>query len=165
MASGALDRWRVLLPAAWGGALVTIAAVATPAPFALLPMSEAGRVVARVLAQEAHGSLVLGVLVLLLERRAARQAAAEARGSLLGTGVVLALGTLFCTVLGYFAVQPLMPTARAGLGAFTFAQLHAASAACYAVKLALVAALAWRATRVPAADGQAAGAAVSRASS
>jgi len=57
---------------------------------------------------------------------------------------VLALGAVFCTVAGYFALQPLMAAARAGQGTLSFGQLHAISAAFYALKLVLVALLAWR---------------------
>jgi hypothetical protein len=139
------DRWRLLLPALWAGALIAVAALATPAPFATLPQAEAGKVVARVLAHEARASLALGVLVLLLERHAARREAIAGRGSLFSTEMALALGTVFCTVLGYFALQPLMPAAKAGQGALSFAQLHLASVACYLLKTLLVLALAWRA--------------------
>jgi hypothetical protein len=67
-----------LLPGFWLGGLVCVAALATPAPFALLARADAGRVVGRMLAQEAYASLLLGVVILLLERRAsARAAAAE----------------------------------------------------------------------------------------
>ena len=148
-----LERLRTLLPAVWVGLLLTVALIATPAPFATLTPGEAARVVARVLAHEAYASLALGVVVLLLERRRTRDALAlaEAAGgpgpSQFGPGVALALGALFCTVLGYFAVQPLLPAARTGQGAFTFAQLHAASVACFVVKIGLVAALAWRGQR------------------
>lgn len=145
MSSTALDRLRALLPAIWAGALLTVAAVATPAAFAILPAADAGRVVARVLAQEAGISLALGVIVLLLERHAAGRAAVEHGGSRFSAGMLLALGTFFCTVLGYYALQPLMQAARAGQGAFSFAQLHAVSAASYVVKTGLVLALAWRA--------------------
>lgn len=138
------DRWLSLLPAFWAGGLVAVAAIATPAPFATLAVADAGRVVARILAQEAHASLVLGVVLLVLERWAAKRQAVEGGGSQFSVGMVLALAAIFCTVLGYFAVQPLMPAARAGQGALTFAQLHAASAACYGVKLGVVLALAWR---------------------
>jgi hypothetical protein len=44
-------------------------------------------------------------------------------------------------------VQPQMAAARAGQGALSFGQLHAISAAFFAAKIALVAALAWRASR------------------
>jgi len=144
------DRWRSLLPAFWAGGLVTVAAIATPAPFATLAVADAGRVVARILAQEAHASLVLGVLLLLLERSAAKRLVAASGGSQFSAGMVMALAAIFCTVLGYFAVQPLMPAARAGQGALSFAQLHAASAVCYGIKVLLVLALAWRNARLPA---------------
>jgi hypothetical protein len=140
-----LERVRRLLPGLWAGWLLCVALLATPAPFALLVNSEAGRVVGRMLAQEAYTSLVLGVLVLVLERLAARRQAAQGAGSQFSTGMLLAAGTLFCTVAGYFGVQPLMGAARAGQGALSFAQLHAVSAAFYLVKVLLVLVLAWRA--------------------
>jgi hypothetical protein len=140
-----LHRWRLLLPGLWAGWLLCVAALATPAAFALLPQAEAGRVAGRMLAQEAYTSLALGVLLLVLERLAARRAAAAGQGSQFSTGMVLALGAVFCTVAGYFALQPMMAAARAGEGPLSFGQLHAVSAAFYGVKLLLVLALAWRA--------------------
>ncbi|HSQ73384.1 MAG TPA: DUF4149 domain-containing protein, partial [Rubrivivax sp.] len=118
---------------------------ATPAPFALLPQADAGRVVGRMLAQAAYTSLALGVLLLVLERVAARRDVAAGRGSQFSTGMVLALGAVFCTVAGYFALQPMMAAARAGQGALSFGQLHALSAVFYGIKTLLVLALAWRA--------------------
>ena len=140
-----LQRWRLLLPGLWAGWLLCVAALATPAAFALLPQADAGRVAGRMLAQEAYTSLALGVLLLVLERLAARRAAAAGQGSQFSTGMVLALGAVFCTVAGYFALQPMMAAARAGQGPLSFGQLHAVSAAFYGVKLLLVLALAWRA--------------------
>ena len=140
-----LDRWRRLLPGLWAGALLCVALLATPAPFALLPPADAGRVVGHMLAQEAYASLAIGIALLLLERLAARRAVAQGAGSQFSTGMVLALGAVFCTVAGYFAVQPMMAAARAGQGALSFGQLHAVSATFYGVKVVLVAALAWRA--------------------
>lgn len=140
-----MQRLRLLLPGLWLGLLLTVALVATPAPFATLAQADAGRVVARVLAHEAYASLAFGVVLLLLERRAARGAAEAGTGSQFSAGLVMALGTLFCTVAGYFALQPMMADARAGQGALSFAQLHAISAGFYLVKTGLVATLAWRA--------------------
>jgi len=140
-----LQRWRLLLPGLWAGWLLCVAALATPAPFALLPQADAGRVVGRMLAQEAYTGLALGVLLLVLERVAARRDVAAGQGSQFSTGMVLALGAVFCTVAGYFALQPMMAAARAGLGALSFGQLHALSAVFYGIKLLLVLALAWRA--------------------
>jgi len=100
--------------------------------------------VGRVLAQEAWASLVIGLLLLLLERRAAQRDAASGAGSQFSAGMLLALGTLFCTVAGYFAVQPMLASARSGQAALSFAQLHGVSVAFFALKLSLVAVLAWR---------------------
>jgi hypothetical protein len=146
-------RWRALLAALWLGLLLTVAGIATPAAFATLPSAEAGRVAARVLAAEAYASVALGALLIGLERALARRDAAAGCGSQFGGGLLLALGALFCTVAGYFGVLPLMAEARGGAGRFTFGQLHAASTAFYAVKVALVAALAWGATRRASSSG------------
>ena len=142
-----LDRLRRLLPGLWAGWLLCVAALATPAAFALLDKATAGRVVARMLAQEAYTSLVLGTLLLVLERLVARRAAVEGSGSQFTTGMVLALAALFCTVLGYFALQPMMEAARAGQGSLSFGQLHAVSLAFFGLKGLLVLLLAWRALR------------------
>jgi hypothetical protein len=125
--------------------LIGVATLATPAPFAVLSRAEAGRVVARVLAGEAWASLALGAALLLLERREANLRAANGSGSRFSGSMVLALGAIFCTVAGYFAVQPQLALARLGQGALSFGQLHAVSVAFFGCKLALVAALAWRA--------------------
>ena len=138
-----------LLPGLWAGTLLCLALLATPAPFALLPQADAGRVVARLLAQEAYLSLALGVLLLGLERLAARRTASAGLGTQFSTGMALCLGALFCTVAGYFALQPMMAAARAGQGLLSFGQLHAISAAFYIVKTGLVLTLAWRASRQP----------------
>jgi hypothetical protein len=145
-----LERVRRLLPGLWAGWLLCVALLATPAVFAQLSGAEAGRLVGRMLAQEAYTSLALGVVMVALERVAARRAALAGTGPQFSAGMVLALGALFCTVAGYFAIQPLMPAAKAGQGAFSFGQLHAASAAFYVIKGLLVLALAWRAARPPA---------------
>ena len=142
-----LERARRLLPGLWAGWLLCVALLATPAVFAQLSGAEAGRLVGRMLAQEAYTSLALGVVLLALERLASRRAAEAGTGPQFSAGVLLALAALFCTVAGYFGIQPLMPAARAGQGAFTFGQLHAASAVFYVIKGLLVLALAWRAAK------------------
>jgi hypothetical protein len=150
---GALYRARRLLPGLWAGVLLCVALVAAPAPFATLIPADAARVVTRVFAQEAYTSLVLGVLVLLLERRAARRLAAGGSNTQFTAGMALALGAMFCTVAGYFAVLPMMAAVREGRGqgGLTLGQLHALSVAFFAVKTALVLALAWRVVAPPAA--------------
>jgi hypothetical protein len=140
-----LDRLRRLLPGAWAGLLLCIALVAAPAAFAVLDRPVAGQVVGWIFAREAWTSVVLAVLLLLIERPRARAAAAVGAGSVLSADVLLLLGTLFCTVAGYFALQPMMAAARAGQGGLSFGQLHAVSLGFYGLKLVCVVALAWRA--------------------
>ena len=142
-----LERLRRLLPALWAGVLLCLAAIAAPAAFALLERADAGRLVGRLFAQDAWLSLVLGVLLLAIERGRARQAAAAGQGSVFSTEMVLLLGTVFCTVAGYFALQPMMAAARAGQGSLSFGQLHALSSGFFALKGLLVLALAWRASK------------------
>lgn len=136
-------RWCVLLAAGWLGLLVCVAAIATPSAFAALPAPEAGRVAARVLAREAAASLLLGAVLALTLRALARRRAEETGASQFTPELGLALGALFCTVAGYYGLQPLMAEARAGAGRFSFGQLHTASLVFYGLKLALVAGLAW----------------------
>lgn len=142
-----LERLRRLLPALWAGVLLCIAAIAAPAAFALVERADAGRLVGRFFVQEAWLSLVLAVLLLAVERGRARQLAAAGQGSVFSTEMVLLLGTLFCTVAGYFALQPMMAAARAGQGSLSFGQLHAISSGFFALKGLLLLVLAWRAAK------------------
>ena len=142
-----LEVLRRLLPGLWAGLLLTVALVATPAPFALLAQADAGRVVSRILAQEAYASLALSVLLLGLERVRAKRRFDEGTGSQFSLEMALVGGALFCTVAGYFGLQPMMAAAKAGQGPLSFGQLHAVSAAFYVVKALLVAVLAVIAAR------------------
>lgn len=141
------ERLRRILPGVWAGFLVCMAAVATPTPFAVLERVLAGRVAMRALALEAYISLAAGLLLLMLERVAARDRAERGTGSQFSTGMLLTAAALFCTIAGWFGVQPMIEAARAGQGRLSFAQWHAVSVAFFGVKLALVTALAWRAAR------------------
>ena len=140
-----LERLRRLLPGPWAGVLLCIAAIAAPAAFALLDRPAAGRVVAWLFQREAWTSVVLAVGLLLIERPRARLAAAAGRGSVLSAEVLLLLGTLFRTVAGHFALQPLMDGARSGQGPLSFGELHAISVGFFLAKLLCILALAWRA--------------------
>jgi hypothetical protein len=137
-------RWAAALAASWAGALLCIAALAAPAAFATLAPADAGRYMGWVFAVEADLSLVVALLLLFIERRRNRDAAESGLRSVLGAETLLLLGTIFCTVAGYFALQPMMAAARLGQGVLSFAMLHAISGGFYALKLVLVLTLAWR---------------------
>lgn len=133
-----------LLAGVWAGMLLCVALVATRVPFALLPAPDAARVATRVLAYEAHASIVFALVLYVIVRREARTNAAAGLGSIVSGNVLLVLGTLFCTVAGYFAVLPMMEAARVGQGALGFASLHLVSVLFFALKIVLVLALGWR---------------------
>jgi hypothetical protein len=140
------QRFAVVIAGVWAGLLACIAAIAAPAAFATLARADAGRFVGRVFLVEAYLSLGLAVLLFLVERRRTRDAAEAGEGSLFSANLVLLLGTLFCTVAGYFAIEPMMAAARLGQGPWTLGALHAASVSLFVVKGLLVLALAWRLT-------------------
>ncbi len=133
-----------LLAALWLGVLLCVAGIATPAPFALLDKADAGRVVARILSQEAALSVVMGAVMLILQRARSRHLAVASAARQFDASLALAAAAVFCTVAGYYAIQPLMVDARAGHGPLSFGQLHAISAAFYGLKVLLVAVLAVR---------------------
>jgi Domain of unknown function (DUF4149) len=142
-------RVAALLAGVWAGLLVCIGLIGAPAGFAVLPVEEAGRVAGRMFAQEAYLSLALAVVLFGIERTRARRAAQTGEGSVLNPNMLLVLGALFCTVTGFFAMQPMMAQARAGQGGWSFGALHAVSASFFALKALLVLVLAWRLSRVP----------------
>lgn len=131
-----------LLPGLWLGWLLCVATLATPAAFALLERAQAGRLAARMLAQEAATSVVVAAALLILHRALARRG-----GPQFGVDFGLVLAALFCTVAGYYGVLPLMEAARAGQGRLGFGALHAISSVFYGIKVVCVAVLAWRASR------------------
>lgn len=144
-----MDERRVaaVLAGIWSGVIATLGLIAAPAAFAVLQRSVAGAVAGRMFAHEAYVGLVLAAALLWLVRRQAKRDAVAGQGSTFSTNLVLVLGALFCTVFGYFALQPLMAQARAGQGAWSFGALHGASTAFFGVKGLLTLALAWRLSR------------------
>jgi len=137
-------RWAAWLAGLWAGILLGIGLIGAPAGFATSLPETAGRTAGRMFAQEAYLSLVLAVVLFLMLRQQARTAAEAGHGSVLNANMLLVLGALFCTVAGYFALQPMMAAARAGQGSLSFGALHGISAGLFGLKALLVAVLAWR---------------------
>jgi hypothetical protein len=146
-------RWARLLAAVWLGGLLCVGLLAAPVAFAVLDRPAAGRFVGLLFAREAAASVLIGALLMALQRWSVRDGAAVAGRSQADAGLLLPAGAVFCTVLGYYGLQPWVEQARAGTGPLTFGQLHAVSVAFFGVKLLLVAALAWRVTRPGASSG------------
>ncbi|MEL4178896.1 DUF4149 domain-containing protein [Roseateles sp. PN1] len=138
-----LSRSRVLLAALWGGLLLAVAMVAAPSAFDALERAQAGLVVAKLFEKEAAISLAAAMLLMLMERRMAR----DGGGPALSANFFLPAGALFCTVAGYYALQPMMAAAKAGQGTWSFMALHSVSLGFYGLKTLLVLALAWRVSK------------------
>ena len=147
-----ISRWAVLLAALWAGVLACLGALAAPSAFAVLASGDAGRVVARMLTHEAYFSLGMASLLFVIARGISQKASSSGAGSVFSTELVLVFGTLFCTVAGHFAIQPMMAAARVGQGPWSFGALHAASGALFVLKALLVLALAWRFSAAKASD-------------
>ena len=139
---------RRLLPGVWFGVLLAIALIATPAASMSLDRASFGAVARAIFAREAPTSLIFGVLILVIERRDALARHMATGVSQFSTEMVLAIVALFCTVAGYYGLEPMMEQARSGAAtSLTFMQLHAVSLAFFGVKGMAVLALAWKATR------------------
>jgi hypothetical protein len=139
---------RRLLPGVWLGLLLAIALVATPAASNALDKAAFGAMARAIFAREAPASLVLGVLILVIERRDALARHLATGVSQFSTEMLLAIGALFCTVAGYYGLLPALEQARlGGPSQLSFLQLHALSLALFGLKGLLVLALAWKATR------------------
>jgi len=138
-----LQRLAGVLAALWLGLVATLALVAAPTLFSMLERPLAGRLAGQMFRLEAHAALVLALLLFLIERLRRRRGGQVAVAPTLE--VLLIAGALFCTVLGYFGLQPMMEAAKAGeptrLG---FGALHALSTLFFAVKGLLLLALVWR---------------------
>lgn len=142
------SRIQSLLAALWGGFLLCVAFGAAPSAFAVLERAQAGVLVGRLFSIEARVSLVAALVLMLLERRLTRDAV-EAGGTRpqFSAALLLPAVALFCTVAGYYGLQPLMAEARSGAGVAPFAALHGVSLAFFAVKGLAVLALAWLLSR------------------
>ena len=134
------------LAGAWAGVMLGIGGMAAPTLFQLLPKAEAGRIAGRLFSLEATAGVCIGAVLVLVGLQLGRDRAERGRGSRFGVELVLALGAVGCIVAGHYALLPMLEAARAGQGALSFGALHALSSGFFVLRLALVAALAWRLT-------------------
>jgi hypothetical protein len=137
-------RFAAWLAGLWTGVLAAIGFIAAPAAFAVVPPPTAGLIAGRMFAREAYAAIVVAVVLFVILRRKARERAAAGTGSVLSADMLLVLGTVFCTIVGYFALLPMMASARAGQGSLSFGVLHGISSAFFALKGLVFAVLAWR---------------------
>jgi hypothetical protein len=148
--AAALGRVGACLAGAWAGVMLALGAIAAPTLFQLLPRVDAGRIAGRLFALEATAGICIGAVLVLVGLQLGRQRAEGGRGSRFGAELMLALAAVACIVAGHYVLQPMLEAARAGQGSLSFGTLHAVSSAFFALRLLLVAALAWRLTAPPA---------------
>jgi hypothetical protein len=148
--AAALGRVGACLAGAWAGVMLALGAIAAPTLFQLLPRVDAGRIAGRLFALEATAGICIGAVLVLVGLQLGRQRAERGRGSRFGPELMLALAAVACIVAGHYALKPMLEAARAGQGSLSFGTLHAVSSAFFALRLLLVAALAWRLTAPPA---------------
>jgi len=141
-----LHRIAACLAGLWAGVLLGVGLIGAPAGFAVASSEIAGRSAGRMFAIEAHASLVVLVLLLIALRNIRSP---RPLGIPIEVNMLLVFGSLFCTIAGYFVLQPMMAAARAGEGALSFAALHGLAAAFFALKALCVIWLAWRLTSGP----------------
>lgn len=137
-----LQRLASVLASLWLGLVATLALVAAPTLFAMLDRPLAGRLAGQMFRIEAHAALAFALILFGIERLRRRRSGQVAAPS---AELLLIAGALFCTVLGYFGLQPMMEAAKAGEPArLGFGALHALSTLFFAVKGLLLLALVWR---------------------
>jgi hypothetical protein len=140
-----LRRVQLLLAALWGGLLLSIAGLVMPSAFAVLERSQAVLLAGRIFSLEAQISLGVALVLMMAERRMARDGAGPAASA----EFLLPAGALFSTVAGYYVLQPMMQAALAGAPGPSAMALHGMSMGFFALKTGLVLALAWRLSRRP----------------
>ena len=145
-----MHRTAAWLSGVWGGMLLGVGFIGAPAGFAVTTAEIAGRSAGRMFSIEAHASLAAAVILLILMRKWASDRPGQSAVSVFSADLFLVLGTLFCTIAGYFVIQPMMAAARTGQGSLSFGALHGISAGFYGLKALLVLVLAWRLADRPA---------------
>jgi hypothetical protein len=134
-----LARTRLLLATAWVGSLWAIGYVVAPSLFATLPDRVlAGTIAGSLFRVEAWLSLIFGLTLVGLIRVSKADSAVPSN-----TLIKLIAAMLFCTVIGYFGLQPWMAALREAAGPagvmasearMHFGILHGASSAFYLIQ-------------------------------
>ena len=141
-------RVQAWLAGLWAGAVLAVGGIAAPALFSVLDAKLAGQGAGRIFAIEAKVSLFLAIVLFIIERQRVRQAAGQDQnGSAMSANLLLVLTALFLTVLGQFALHPMIEAAKAGEPTrLSFGALHGISASLYWLKAVVLLALSWRLT-------------------
>ena len=145
---GRIGAW---LAGAWLGETAALGFIVAPTLFAMLPQADAGRVLGRLFELDATVGLAAGAVLAIVGLQLGQHMAERQTGSRFGIELGLALTALGCVVVGYYALQPMMESARIGQGPLSFGALHAISMVFFLVRLIAVGILAWRLSLSPSA--------------
>lgn len=147
-----LVRIQAWLAGLWAGSVLALGGVAAPALFSVLSAQMAGLGAGRIFAIEAKLSLFFAIALFILERQRVRAETEQgaATTSVMSTAILMILGVLFLTVLGQFAIHPMIEAAKAGQPTrLSFGALHGISAGMYWLKAMVLLGLSWRLTASP----------------
>ncbi len=149
-----LARLRLLIVTLWVGSLWTIGYLAAPTLFATLTDRVlAGSIAGSLFRVEAWLSLFCAGALIVLQVFAVRDQPLRLRLRLHQAWLALVLGMLLCTLIGYFAIQPLMAGLRSLAGPdgvmaadikARFGMLHGLASAIYLFQSLLAALLMFR---------------------
>lgn len=141
-----VSRARLLIATLWVGSLWAIGYLAAPTLFATLyDRVLAGTVAGSLFRSESWLSLACGLILLILQTMREPQGASKQRSMIL-----LIVGMMACTLIGYFALQPFMAALREAAGSagvmagdakLQFGMLHGASMGIYLIESLLGVAL------------------------
>lgn len=142
-------RIQAWLAGLWAGSVLAIGGMAAPALFSVLSSQMAGQGAGRIFAIEANVSLLFAIVLFIMERQRVRSEVEQggASTSAMSASLLMILGALFLTVLGQFAIHPMIEAAKAGQPTrLSFGALHGISAGMYWLKAMVLLGLSWRLT-------------------
>lgn len=131
------------LVAVWAGCLLALSLGVAPIAFQTFPRELAGAFMGKLFAVEAPLSCLVAMVALVLHRQSRARTDAEGSAGGLDGPVLMMAGVIFCTVVGYYGLQPVMAQARSGGGALSFSAAHGLSMAFFGIRLVLLAVAAW----------------------
>lgn len=143
-----IARIQACLAGLWVGSVLAVGGVAAPALFSVMSTQQAGLGAGRIFAIEANVSLFFAIVMFVLERQRVRSVTEQGgQAAAMSANLLLVLGALFLTVLGQFALHPMIEAAKSGQPTrLSFGALHGLSAAMYWVKAVALLSLSWRLT-------------------
>lgn len=128
--------------ALWAGIMIGVGYICAPVIFQMMPDARqlAGSIAGQSFTVTAYVTLVLGVAILLLVKKANRDAGFYTPNA----PMILVFAALFLAIVGQFVIHPQVVQARDyGIGSMSFGTLHMISVGIYLLETLCVLALNW----------------------